>query len=1411
MSREKNVANFTTTNSIAGTLIVSGDIVIGGQTIKFPTTVGVSGSYLRASGDTTTSWSIPTLSGLADVGVSSITTGQVLAYTAGQWANYTLGKTDVGLGNVDNVSVATMFTAPSFTGTTHCVDLVVTGTATYAETKDLKVTDNYITINDGETGHGITLGEAGIILNRGLEPNYVFQFVEASQTFRVGVVGGTQAVATRENTPATGAIAAWNGTTFMLDTSIGLSSSITTQLRAIGVQTVSATQWGYLSGLDQALSHASSPAFGTISVLTGTATQSGATVTGTGFTVGMVGGYYIPQGGAAAVVTGYTSGTQITVNVSQSYTAQPFALFYGGTAGVAASASGAVYIKPAGQTALVLAGQSDCSIDVTTYASSVQPCNGRLGFSTTAFGCDLAWYTKTGGTDASALQQVFRIVSDGGVVTRNNVLDTSGTGAASFGPVAVRATTNQIVLGTGSTVTITAPTPAAPVTYTIPDVGTNTSFALLTGTQTFAGPTTFSNINITYPSINPSSMLYLSSAGVLSSMTLTNGQIPIGRSGNTPIAATIQAVTNQTTVALASGSIQIGTVQDIGTGSSPTFETINLASDSFTMNFIDVTFRALSSGSPITYVFGDIETGTTGTLAILERVNVFSKACAFIQSLALEATSNQLYISTTTASVAFNVAAPTAGGVAVTVPVLGVSASFIMSESAQTINGVKTFSAPPTLSSLTASAAVYLDASQQLATAALTDGQLLIGSTGAAPAVGSITGTANRVTVTGGAGSITLSGPQDLHTAAVPVFGGLRLTNLATQLLSTSAPGTLIGTGFGSSTGVVQSLSGGTLSVDTPQDLRSSATPTFAGVKLSTNTTLVSGVQATARVVTVPATSGDASLLTYVPDTTYGKSLTSDTTGALTLRSDSSLAYRCTPRILHADAFGSTAVNTNGWVVVTDVIDKGTLQVNAQVVAEGSGYLSITGAPGLQFWQGKGVRSVKQYTSTLDYDFTVDIYHDNNGSSDSAATFEFEKTDTSQLYTAISSAFVSGLQRYATTSAPSQTAVNIDCVTGPFAYATPAFHTYSVRKRGQYAYVLRDGVLLYMTDWWITGNFTVRFLCYARTSGNAPIARYRNYSATVYPVTQPTRTFYTTQLLQGSGTGFDSTYVKDPEIIRISATYYLYYSGWNGATFRSGVVSLGSNMAVPVVGTRTQLTLSAGTDNGAPSVYWDGTDVWLFLQTSAGPGASIQTFRSTTTGSTTNFTLQGTAIASGTGWLNGVYDPTIVRQTVGGLYYLYFTATASTMNTAGYTRTQGLATASSLSGPWTVVGQVRCPNAYDNITYGCEAPNVFYYSTTGTFHMQITGGHLAGQEVIMSYHSWDGINFYPSHDFVCVGPGLQTWNVLATGSGSWIVDIDDTLYVLYQAQPSAGGSYSIGYYSVSAADTVQRALVLPFT
>ena len=81
-----------------------------------------------------------------------------------------------------------------------------------------------------------------------------------------------------------------------------------------------------------------------------------------------------------------------------------------------------------------------------------------------------------------------------------------------------------------------------------------------------------------------------------------------------------------------------------------------------------------------------------------------------------------------------------------------------------------------TLSGLTANTGLYADAAKVITSyAAATNGQIPIGSTGTAPVIAGITETANQVLVANAAGTITLSTPQDIHTGATPQFAQLGL------------------------------------------------------------------------------------------------------------------------------------------------------------------------------------------------------------------------------------------------------------------------------------------------------------------------------------------------------------------------------------------------------------------------------------------------------------------------------------------------------------------------------------------------------------------------------------------------------------------------------------------------------------
>jgi len=103
----------------------------------------------------------------------------------------------------------------------------------------------------------------------------------------------------------------------------------------------------------------------------------------------------------------------------------------------------------------------------------------------------------------------------------------------------------------------------------------------------------------------------------------------------------------------------------------------------------------------------------------------------------------------------------------------------------QTIQGGLGFGSSPifaglTLTGLTANSLMYSAAGGVITSlGAATDGQLPIGSIGAAPVLATLTGTTNQVNVANGAGSITLSTPQDIHVGASPTFVDLTLSDLS--------------------------------------------------------------------------------------------------------------------------------------------------------------------------------------------------------------------------------------------------------------------------------------------------------------------------------------------------------------------------------------------------------------------------------------------------------------------------------------------------------------------------------------------------------------------------------------------------------------------------------------------------------
>ena len=78
----------------------------------------------------------------------------------------------------------------------------------------------------------------------------------------------------------------------------------------------------------------------------------------------------------------------------------------------------------------------------------------------------------------------------------------------------------------------------------------------------------------------------------------------------------------------------------------------------------------------------------------------------------------------------------------------------------------------------------YIDSDNTVQDRILNNGQLVVGVSAGAPVAASLTGTANQVSVTNGAGSITLSTPQDIATTSSPTCNNISLTSINTVPVS---------------------------------------------------------------------------------------------------------------------------------------------------------------------------------------------------------------------------------------------------------------------------------------------------------------------------------------------------------------------------------------------------------------------------------------------------------------------------------------------------------------------------------------------------------------------------------------------------------------------------------------------------
>jgi hypothetical protein len=117
----------------------------------------------------------------------------------------------IGATNEVQVSAPTVFSS-TISGTSQQLsgnltiggNLTVNGTQTSVNSTIVNVKDNIIVVNSGEIGSGVTLGKAGIQVDRGDMSDFALLFDELDDFFKVGQIGGTfETIATREFTNLT--------------------------------------------------------------------------------------------------------------------------------------------------------------------------------------------------------------------------------------------------------------------------------------------------------------------------------------------------------------------------------------------------------------------------------------------------------------------------------------------------------------------------------------------------------------------------------------------------------------------------------------------------------------------------------------------------------------------------------------------------------------------------------------------------------------------------------------------------------------------------------------------------------------------------------------------------------------------------------------------------------------------------------------------------------------------------------------------------------------------------------------------------------------------------------------------------------------------------------------------------------
>ncbi len=243
------------------------------------------------------------------------------------------------------------------------------------------------------------------------------------------------------------------------------------------------------------------------------------------------------------------------------------------------------------------------------------------------------------------------------------------------------AVTNQLVLGTGTTITVNAPSPAASRVYTMSDVMANASFVMTEGAQIINGIKTFTSIPI-FPALS------------LTNITLTDvtNQIALGTGNLITLNAPTPAVSRIYTIPDVLANADFVMTQGVQLINGLKTFSLSIQDTALTNQLIlgNVTTITLTAPAPAasrTYTFPDVL--THASFVMTEGAQTINALKTFSNAITDTALTNQLILGTGT-TITLNAPAPVANRIYSFVDV-GANANFVMTEGSQTINNTKTF------------------------------------------------------------------------------------------------------------------------------------------------------------------------------------------------------------------------------------------------------------------------------------------------------------------------------------------------------------------------------------------------------------------------------------------------------------------------------------------------------------------------------------------------------------------------------------------------------------------------------------------------------------------------------------------------------------------------------------------------